>query len=934
MILLTSYRFCKKTILILLFFFGLLCHYNVMGQTNDDCMTCHEDPELTKEVGGKSISLFVNLNTLKNSPHKDLDCTFCHEDAAVEEFPHKENLAKVNCGNCHDDVEKEYDEGVHGKALKAKAKYAPSCKECHGTHDILANSNPKSRTYKMNIPLLCGKCHKEGAPVARSYNISEHNILENYSQSIHGRGLYQSGLTVTATCNDCHGNHKILPHTNKNSSISVNNIASTCMKCHARIEDVHVKVINKQLWEKKPGAVPACSDCHPPHIVNQQNIIESISDNSCLKCHAKDDIHKTVDGKSVSLKVTPADFIGSKHINIKCVKCHSDVTTRAMRPCETAKKVDCSACHQEVAEKYFESGHGQAYFAKNENAPYCTTCHGTHLVKGHEDDSSPTYRTAVPGLCGGCHNENGKANQNTNLKEKNPIADYSKSVHGQSMEKKGLINTAICTDCHTAHFELKEEDERSSINPKNVPKTCAKCHKGIYDEYIASDHSILKDKGDNKFPTCVVCHSAHVISDIKGDKFMFEITEQCGRCHQHLAETYMETYHGKAYTLGYKEAAKCSDCHGAHKILNVKNPESEVSRQNILGTCQKCHPDARHRFTGFLTHATHNNRDEYPALYYAFWGMTFLLIGVFAFFGLHTLLWLPRSLKERKRRKELHHKAGNKVYIRRFKTRHRVTHIFVIISFIILALTGMMLKFANMPWAKTLSEAIGGVHAAGNWHRFAAIITFGYFAFHLSALLYTKFKKGIKFNKFIFSSSSLMFNRQDIRDFGATIKWFIGRGPKPQYGRWTYWEKFDYMAVFWGVGVIGLSGLLMWFPEIFTRIAPGWLINVAQIIHSDEALLAVGFIFTIHFFNTHFRPEAFPMDTVIFTGHIPEEEYKEDRPKEYEELVKSGKIKEVKVEMEISKNRMRFIKTFGFIFLSVGISLIILIIYSLLFGSN
>jgi cytochrome b subunit of formate dehydrogenase len=179
-----------------------------------------------------------------------------------------------------------------------------------------------------------------------------------------------------------------------------------------------------------------------------------------------------------------------------------------------------------------------------------------------------------------------------------------------------------------------------------------------------------------------------------------------------------------------------------------------------------------------------------------------------------------------------------------------------------------------------------------------------------------------------------MFNKQDLRDFGATIKWFVGKGPKPQYGRWTYWEKFDYMAVFWGVGVIGLTGLMLWFPEIFTRVIPGWALNVAHIIHSDEALLAVGFIFTIHFFNTHFRPEAFPMDTVIFTGHIPEEEYKEDRPKEYEELVRSGKIDEVKVDMKISSTRMLAIKIFGYFFLSLGLIMVILIIYSLLFGSH
>ncbi len=917
----------------LLFLFLFQINLKLHAQSNEDCMMCHEDPEMVSEADGKNRPLFVNLKKIAKSPHNEVDCAFCHEDAAVEEFPHPERLAPVNCGNCHDEAMAKFNIGIHGKAFKANAKYAPNCKECHGSHDILANSNPKSRTYKMNIPILCGKCHKEGAPVARSYNINEHNILENYSQSIHGKGLYNSGLIVTATCNDCHGNHAILPHTNKKSSISVNNIAATCMKCHARIAEVHTKIINEQLWEKKPGAIPACTDCHPPHIVNQQNIVASISDKSCLKCHEKSDTHKMVDGEKVSLHIDINEFVDSKHTNIRCVKCHSDVSTRKMRPCETVKKVDCSACHQEVSEIYFESEHGKAFFEKNDKAPYCTDCHGTHMVKSHTDDKSPTFRTAIPSLCGECHRQDGMGSQNENAKEINALTDYSTSVHGQSMKKKGLLNTAICTDCHSSHFVLKEEDERSSIHPSNVPKTCAQCHKGIYDDYIESDHSILNDVGEKKYPTCVVCHSAHVISEIKGDKFMHEITQQCGSCHENLTKTYMQTYHGKAYTLGYNEAARCSDCHGAHKILNVKNPESMVGKENILVTCQQCHPDARKRFTGFLTHATHDNRDEYPALYYAFWGMTFLLVGVFLFFGIHTLLWLPRSLKERRRRKQIHPK-GKAVYIRRFKKRHRITHIFVILSFMILALTGMMLKFANMAWANTLSDLLGGVRAAGNWHRFAAVITFGYFAFHLGALLYQKVKQGIKVKDFIFSDSSLMFNKQDLKDFAATIKWFIGKGPKPQYGRWTYWEKFDYMAVFWGVGIIGLSGLILWFPEMFTRFMPGWLINIAQIIHSDEALLAVGFIFTIHFFNTHFRPEAFPMDTVIFTGHILEEEYKEDRPKEYEELVRTGKIDEVRIEMEVSNVRMRAIKIFGYFFLSLGILLVMLIIYSLLFGAH
>jgi len=866
--------------------------------------------------------------------HKDVECASCHPDAAVEEFPHPEILEPVDCGFCHDEANEKFEMGIHGQALKLKALYAPTCNECHGGHNVLSRLDPRSRTYKMNIPVLCGKCHREGAPVARTYNISEHNILENYSQSIHGEGLFKRGLIVTATCNDCHGNHLVLPHTSPNSSISMRNIATTCMACHMEIEKVHTKIIKEELWEKEPGAIPACTDCHPPHKVNSQNIVNTISDRACLKCHEEAGVHKMVDDSVVSLVVDKADIANSVHKTITCVKCHSDVSTRLARPCETAKRVDCSNCHAEVSNIYSESGHGKAFELKQDNAPYCTTCHGEHIVKSRYDDTSPTYRTGIPTLCGECHRQDGKAGEMTELKEENAFFDYSTSIHGKGLTEKGLLPSAICTDCHTTHYVLKEDDERSSVNPKNIPATCATCHKGIYDEYIKSEHAINVDDEKHKYPTCADCHTAHFISDITQDKFMNEVTHQCGNCHEELSETYMETYHGKAYQLGYLKSAKCSDCHGAHNIYRSSNPNSMINSQNIVSTCQQCHPDANMRFTGYLTHATHHNKTKYPVLYYTFWGMTGLLVSVFGFFGLHLLLWLPRSFQGIRKKKAHREALSNKYHIRRFTKSQRFTHLFVILSFILLALTGMTLKFANMEWASRLANLLGGVHAAGNIHRFAAVITFAYFAFHLFNLVRLKVERKTPWTTFIFGKNSLMFNGQDVKDFWATIKWFLNRGPRPDYGRWTYWEKFDYMAVFWGVAVIGFSGLILWFPEFFTSIFPGWLINVAMIIHSDEALLAVGFIFTIHFFNTHLRPDAFPMDTVIFTGTVPLEEYKHDRPREYEELKNSGRLKRVVLKKEGKYQWHRTIRVFGFTMLAIGLSLVVLIIYSMLFGYN
>ncbi|NOQ25108.1 MAG: hypothetical protein GQ564_07065 [Bacteroidales bacterium] len=915
----------RNYLFLIIFFLQISLTYS---QSDEDCFMCHEDTELVSEIDGRSM--YVDGRIIIKSVHNSVSCASCHKDAAVDDFPHNENLNNVNCGDCHTKADDNFYKGIHGQALKLNELYAPTCTECHGEHTILPTTDPKSLTYKMNIPFLCGKCHKEGAPVSRAYNITEHNILDNYSQSIHGQGLFNSGLIVTATCNNCHGNHLVLPHNNPNSSISANNVAKTCMKCHARIEDVHVKVIKGELWEEAPGAIPACTDCHPPHKINVKNIKATMSDNACLKCHSKDGVHKVVDGEKISLKVERADLDDYEHKKITCVKCHTDVSPFLERPCETAKEVDCDNCHAEVSNKYFTSGHGQAYFRKDENAPYCTDCHGSHKVKSRYDETAPTYRTAIPNLCGKCHSKDNKAIEGKGLKEVDAYFDYSSSVHGKSLEEKGLTITAVCTDCHTTHNMLKESDENSSVNPQHLVSTCAKCHKPIADEYLGSIHS-FENESDKELPTCGNCHSAHMISRIDQDEFMIEITHQCGSCHEHLSETYLETYHGKAYLLGYLKTARCSDCHGAHNILSVNNPDSEVGIHNIVATCQKCHPDANERFTGYLTHATHNDKNKYPALYYAFWAMTFLLVGVFGFYGFHTLLWIPRSIIELRKNKHVR-PEGKVKYVRRFSYSQRITHIFVIISFILLALTGMIIKFAHMEWAQFITNALGGVYNASMIHRFGALITFGYFGFHLYSLIKQMIERKKSFRQFVFGSNSLMFNMQDWRDLGATLKWFIGKGTKPNYGRWTYWEKFDYMAVFWGVAVIGFSGLMLWFPEFFSRALPGWVINVVQIIHSDEALLATGFIFTVHFFHTHFRPEAFPMDTVIFTGLTPLDEFKKDRPKEYKELVDSGRLEKVIVEKEITKWKLNMVKAAGFFFLGIGITLVILIIYSLLAG--
>lgn len=919
---------------------------------NSECFDCHDDFPVT--AWGKSV-------------HGDLDCIDCHEDADVPELPHEEEMSPVYCGNCHDDAQLDYDSSTHGQAFKRGDHLAPTCASCHGIHEIAAPTDPAAKTYKMNVPYLCGECHREGAEVARTHDIGEHNIIENYSESIHGEGLFQKGLTVTATCTSCHRSHRILPHTDPNASISPRNIAATCMQCHSRIEQVHDKVIRGELWEKEPGAIPACTDCHIPHKARKESVALTISDRDCLSCHDRAHV-RVVEGDSVDVAAVDPDLIDrSTHTNMPCVKCHSDIDPRLDRPCEPAGLVDCSACHAKISDEYYASGHGEAHLRGVAEAPYCTDCHGDHGVRAHSDEDSPTYRAAVPALCGECHKEGGNAPRVSEHPQMDAMADYSTSVHGRGLTEKGLLPSAICIDCHGSHEILGEDDDRSLVNEKNLPATCGSCHQGIFKQFIKSvhysepAHRVAGADGDlpplsrvsdlatipgnaedpasgaeewPHLPTCADCHSSHTIRQVEGDAFMTEVTHQCGSCHEHLAESYLETMHGKAYALGDNRAAKCSDCHGAHGILAIDDPASSVGFRNIVETCQKCHEDANQRFAGYLTHATHHDEEKYPVLYYTYWAMTFLLLGVFSFFGVHTLLWLPKSFRAMVERAR-HRKESETVpryFVRRFTRAQRFTHLCVVVSFLSLAATGMLLKFSSMPWASWLADALGGVRNAGLIHRTAAVLTFGYFAFHLTWLAVFKHKRRLTLLKLIFGKDSMMFNKQDLLDFWGTLKWFFGAGPRPNYGRWTYWEKFDYLAVFWGVAVIGASGLMLWFPEFFTKFIPGWLLNVATIVHSDEALLAVGFIFTVHFFNTHLRPEAFPMDTVVFTGLTPLDEFRRDRPREYEELKESGELRKRVVSQTISRRREIVIRVFGYLFLGIGVTLIGLILYSVLFG--
>ncbi len=631
---------------------GLLCspasaQQKPAATPNADCLACHGDKSLTTSRKGKTISLFIDEKKFSSSVHAGLTCTSCHADLEGKELPHDAPLAKVNCGVCHTDEEGQYARSVHGKAVARHDPLAPRCVNCHGNHAIQPVASPESAVAPLKVPYVCGGCHREGTPVQLYRDIPQQNILENYSESIHGEGLLRKGLIVAPNCASCHSAHLILPPSDPASSIARQTISKTCTKCHAEIEQVHRKVISGALWEKRAHVLPVCVDCHQPHKVRKVFYTQGMADADCMRCHADPRIHAARDGRS--LTVNAPELAQSRHAKVACSQCHSEVTASRVRPCETiTHKVDCTACHAQIGQDYQAGIHGNLFARLNPNAPTCLDCHGTHGVLGKQDPQSATFPTNVPDLCARCHREGQKAAVRYTGPEHDIIKRYTESIHGKGLLQSGLTVTATCTSCHTPHRMLPESDPNSTVNPANIATTCGTCHQGIRRQFERSVHSPLVTKTKKPLPVCNDCHTAHSIRRVGEAGFRMSIMQTCGHCHEQLAEAYFETFHGKVSRLGYTKTAKCYDCHGAHDILPVTDPRSRLSPANVAQTCEQCHAGATRRFAGYLTHATHHDPRKYPALFWTFWGMTGLLVGTFLVSAVHTLLWVPRAFEMRR----------------------------------------------------------------------------------------------------------------------------------------------------------------------------------------------------------------------------------------------------------------------------------------------
>ncbi len=213
----------------------------------------------------------------------------------------------------------------------------------------------------------------------------------------------------------------------------------------------------------------------------------------------------------------------------------------------------------------------------------------------------------------------------------------------------------------------------------------------------------------------------------------------------------------------------------------------------------------------------------------------------------------------------------------RFHVLHRILHIIIIFNFTLLAITGFLLHFSEFECTRFVILLIGGAGAAGWLHRFCATLLYIGIVIHVFWLFYYK----IVLNQKLFGQDSIVPGKKDFKDLYQNLRYVFKKGTPPLFDRFTYLQKLDYWAVMLGMQSMGITGLMLCFPEFFTGLFPGYYINIAGHFHFHEAVLAVMYIGIIHMSDTHLVPDIFPLEKTIFTGEISKIRFMEDHPGEW-----------------------------------------------------
>jgi len=321
-----------------------------------ECMDCHGDKTIEKTLpNGRTLSLHVDLQAYRGSVHGSSGCVTCHVDAKA---PH-EKLAKVDCGRCHGDAAKSYAMSSHGKARAKGVTDVPGCYDCHGRHGIRKPKDPAARTFRLNIVETCLRCHKDQA-LEQKYNLPGQQVMIAYQQSVHGMASSKGGLTGSAVCPDCHGNHTILPGDDPKSATFRQNIPTLCGKCHSGILEKYEKSVHGKGMRAGIAESPVCTDCHGEHTISKVSDLKSP--------------------------------VSARNIPKTCSGCHDKegISSRYALP----KKRFSS---------YMDSFHGIALEYGMTKAANCASCHGVHEILPASDPASSVNKANLPKTCGKCH---------------------------------------------------------------------------------------------------------------------------------------------------------------------------------------------------------------------------------------------------------------------------------------------------------------------------------------------------------------------------------------------------------------------------------------------------------------------------------------------------------------------------------------------------
>lgn len=325
---------------------------------NQECLACHGDSGLTKEVAGKPFSLYVSPAKFKDSIHGSMfSCVDCHAD--VKTAMHESTPAKVACSRCHAEEQAAYDRSLHGRAVQSGNSAAATCTDCHGSpHELLPASDPRSKVSHAKIPSTCGSCHGQKFVMEPS-GLTAQPFL-SYQESVHGRAV-QAGVQRAAVCTDCHGAHEVMGASDSKSPIFKFNVPGTCGKCHAEVQQQFTSSIHGQAVARGDWQAPVCTDCHGIHAIKSRH-----------------DPNSSVSALNLA--------------NSTCARCHESVRLSEEFGMENRR-----------ATTYLASYHGLASRLGSQMVANCASCHGAHNILPSSDPRSTINHANLIVTCGHCH---------------------------------------------------------------------------------------------------------------------------------------------------------------------------------------------------------------------------------------------------------------------------------------------------------------------------------------------------------------------------------------------------------------------------------------------------------------------------------------------------------------------------------------------------